>query len=152
MSKKQKTVLVLLSGIKWDTDGQDVDLPTDLVVEVDNDGNDWGEDAVDKASDMSGWCISGVETISSVPPEDRKPGTLGYLRTMLLGLALRPNDTPIKVEAKPGSNEWAALGEIKISTFENPKRGGFSNFEDTSGRHIPKWSVLIGSKGQPIQD
>ena len=47
-----------LTDIKWDTDGENVDLPTSMRVSADD-----ADDAVDVASDETGFCIpsAGVE-------------------------------------------------------------------------------------------
>lgn len=46
----------LLTNIDWDTDGEEVDLPTSMTV--------WAEDedmAIDVASGQTGFCIFGAE-------------------------------------------------------------------------------------------
>lgn len=57
-------VKVELTGIVWDTDGEDVDLPTTMTVEVDRDDGEDDESvfdrAVDQASDEKGWCIQSI--------------------------------------------------------------------------------------------
>lgn len=55
-----------LTNIRWDTDGEDVDLPSTLVISVpkadaDDDEDAFGDLAVDAASDHTGWCISGCD-------------------------------------------------------------------------------------------
>jgi hypothetical protein len=61
-----RTVEVKLTGIEWDTDGEQVELPFDTTVWVEADETDTDDQimdaAVDKASDETGWCISGVAT------------------------------------------------------------------------------------------
>jgi len=51
---------VKVENIKWDTDGVDQDflnLPDSMIVEVDDE-----DEAVDKCSDKTGWCISSSST------------------------------------------------------------------------------------------
>ena len=66
-------VSVQLTGIKWDTDGEDVDLPQSVGVVFSeaellrDDGTRMDEEqirdaAVDRASDNWGFCISGIES------------------------------------------------------------------------------------------
>ena len=45
-----------VTGIDWDTDGEEVDLPDSVTVEVDDDSTD--EDIVNAASDDQGWLIA----------------------------------------------------------------------------------------------
>lgn len=62
--ENMKKFKIELKGIKWDTDGQRVKLPKDLVVEIDARDRDEAEQfAVDAASDKTGWCINSVEDI-----------------------------------------------------------------------------------------
>ena len=44
--------------ISWDTDGEDVDLPTDVTLEVDED-IDLDTQGADELSDEFGWCVFG---------------------------------------------------------------------------------------------
>jgi len=54
---------VKLTGIVWDTDGESVDLPTEMVVEVDTDDDHevMFDEAINVASDQTGWCIDIIE-------------------------------------------------------------------------------------------
>lgn len=58
------TTKVKLSGIIWDTDGQQIDLPKEMVVEVEREPDDTDEEvfdmAIDAASDKMGWLIGGI--------------------------------------------------------------------------------------------
>ena len=49
-------VKIKLTNIVWDTDGENVELPSTLTVEVEA-GDGENERAVDAASDQQGWCI-----------------------------------------------------------------------------------------------
>lgn len=44
-------------NIEWDTDGEDVDLPNEVIVEVDD-----LEEAADALSDAYEWCVGEFET------------------------------------------------------------------------------------------
>lgn len=44
---------VKLSNIDWDTDGENVDLPSEMIVDVDD-----INEAVDAASNITCWCIN----------------------------------------------------------------------------------------------
>jgi hypothetical protein len=50
--QKEEAMKFKLTNIKWDTDGERVKLPKSMIVECDDE-----EEAVDKASDETGWCI-----------------------------------------------------------------------------------------------
>lgn len=47
----------LVSDIVWDTDGEDVDLPTEWTMEVED-----PEDIADELSDIFGWCVESFES------------------------------------------------------------------------------------------
>ena len=47
-----------VTGIKWDTDGAEVNLPKQTIISCKNE-----DQVVDKLSDMYGFCIESVETI-----------------------------------------------------------------------------------------
>lgn len=49
-------------NIQWDTDGEDIDLPKEMIVDVDEDHfNDDPDEAVgDAVSDESGFCHNGL--------------------------------------------------------------------------------------------
>ena len=49
------------SGIKYDTDNEDVELQTELIVDCDSE-----EQVVDMISDITGFCVESVETIEEV--------------------------------------------------------------------------------------
>ena len=51
-------MLVKVSGINWETDGEEVDLPVCATVEVNDDADD--DEIVDALSDEYGWLIKGV--------------------------------------------------------------------------------------------
>ena len=53
----------LVSGIKYDTDGCKVDLPSSLVVECDGDVCAEGDEVVDAVSDITGFLVESVEDI-----------------------------------------------------------------------------------------
>ena len=54
----------VVSGIEWDTDGEEVDLPSKVSIEVENDDSD--DDIVNKVSDEYGWLITSVENVKRV--------------------------------------------------------------------------------------
>lgn len=64
-------------GIEWDTDGEDVELPSDVTIEVD-DGLSDGE-IVDRVTDLYGWCISCVFKVerAEAPAKPKKRRKLG---------------------------------------------------------------------------
>jgi len=62
--------------IVWDTDGEDVDLPTETVVEVDDDCGD--EQPADALSDKYGWCVQSVNRLSG-------PDEIDYIVTVSKG-------------------------------------------------------------------
>ena len=45
-------------AIEWDTDGEEVDLPSEVTLEVDAD-LDLDVDGADVLSDKYGWCVNG---------------------------------------------------------------------------------------------
>ena len=49
-----------LFDIDWDTDGEDVDLPSEVIVEIDDD-QDIVYDGADALSDQYGWCVNSFE-------------------------------------------------------------------------------------------
>jgi len=49
-----------LFNIEWDTDGEDVDLPDEVIVNVDDDF-DPEEDAADLLSERYDWCVEDLE-------------------------------------------------------------------------------------------
>lgn len=51
---------VKFSNIQWDTDGQEVDLPTEVTLEVDDD-LDIAYEGADVLSDKYGWCVFGFD-------------------------------------------------------------------------------------------
>lgn len=51
---------VRLSEIVWDTEGASVELPQEVVVQVEDDF-DVVEDAADLLSDMFGWCVVSLQ-------------------------------------------------------------------------------------------
>ena len=55
-------ITATLGKITWDTDGEDVKLPktfkVDFDIELDTDLEMIHEEAMDQASDKTGWCIS----------------------------------------------------------------------------------------------
>ena len=53
----------LCTNIKYDTDGEDYDLPTELVVTVENE-----EDLADAISDHIGWCVESLDCKESTRP------------------------------------------------------------------------------------
>ena len=63
-------------GIEWDPDGEDVELPPDVTIEVDEGLSD--DDIVDKVTDLYGWCISCVYKVERLEgpkkPKKRKLG------------------------------------------------------------------------------
>lgn len=52
-------MLVKVSGIHWETDGEDVELPDSVKMYV-PDGTDFDE-IIDKLSDEYGWLVNGVQ-------------------------------------------------------------------------------------------
>lgn len=52
---------VEVQDIDWDTDGEDVDLPSSVTMEVLDDVTD--DDIINQLSDEYGWLIKGVERI-----------------------------------------------------------------------------------------
>jgi hypothetical protein len=53
---------VEVQGIDWDTDGEDVDLPSSVTMEVEDDDATY-DDILDELSNEYGWCIKGVERL-----------------------------------------------------------------------------------------
>ena len=51
----------ILSGIEWDTDGEDVELPTTVHITVRN-----YEDVIDALSDKYGFCVKSVRVIRKI--------------------------------------------------------------------------------------
>lgn len=45
-----------VTNIKWDTDGEDVDLPTQVTIYVEN-----GEEVADAVTEKFGWCIFSLD-------------------------------------------------------------------------------------------
>jgi len=55
---------VTVTDIKWDTDGEDVDLPTEMVIEVPEgmDKEEADEFVSDEISNQTGFCHKGFST------------------------------------------------------------------------------------------
>lgn len=51
---------VKVFGIVWDTDGEDVDLPSEVTLEVSED-TDLENEIADILSDKYGWCVLSVD-------------------------------------------------------------------------------------------
>ena len=51
---------IKLFDISWDTDGLQIDLPSEVVMEVDED-IDLENEAADLLSDKFGWCVFGCD-------------------------------------------------------------------------------------------
>lgn len=51
--KKEETKMKKITNIKWDTDGETVDLPAETDIPADTDD----EDIADYLSDRYGWCV-----------------------------------------------------------------------------------------------
>lgn len=47
---------VYVNNIKWDTDGEDVNLPNEITIDIDDDADPQYEIA-DYLSDEYGWCV-----------------------------------------------------------------------------------------------
>lgn len=64
-------------GIEWDTDGEDVELPSDVTIEVENGLSD--DEIVDRVTDLYGWCISCVFKVerAEAPAKPKKRRKLG---------------------------------------------------------------------------
>jgi hypothetical protein len=52
---------VIVKGIDWETDGEDVDLPSSVTMEVADDVAE--DDIIDQMSDEYGWLVNGVQRI-----------------------------------------------------------------------------------------
>lgn len=52
---------VEVQGIDWETDGEDIDLPSSVTMEVADDVTD--DDIIDQLSDEYGWLVNGVQRI-----------------------------------------------------------------------------------------
>lgn len=52
---------VTVQGIDWDTDGEDVNLPHSVTMEVADDATD--DDIIEEVSDDCGWLINCVQRI-----------------------------------------------------------------------------------------
>jgi|TARA_Y100000310_G_scaffold103387_1_gene101744 hypothetical protein len=64
--RKKELLHLRIYDIDWDTDGVEVDLPTDLEVEWDYGlfKNGWDEDeVVDWLTDEFGWCVNGFSVV-----------------------------------------------------------------------------------------
>lgn len=62
---------VKATNIVWDTDGEDVDLPTEVLIDTDAEGIDNPElEIADWLSDKYGWCVTSFSVESA--PEFRQ--------------------------------------------------------------------------------
>lgn len=67
------TYKIRVSDIEWETDGADVDLPTEVVLDIEELSSEYAvEIAVDKVSDKYGFLINSCETvdITNGDPDD----------------------------------------------------------------------------------
>lgn len=60
-----------VSNIKWDTDGQKVNLPKKMTIEIPDDVQDdeVGDYIEDEISNITGWCHKGFTTDPAIPGE-----------------------------------------------------------------------------------
>lgn len=74
-----------VTGIEWDTDGEDVELPSDVTIEVENGLSD--DEIVDRVTDLYGWCISCVFKVerAEAPAKPKKRRKLGPPKRRLRG-------------------------------------------------------------------
>jgi hypothetical protein len=53
---------VLVYDITWDTDGEDVDLPSEATLDIDGENDEEIRDQIaDKLSDQTGWCVGSFD-------------------------------------------------------------------------------------------
>lgn len=67
------TYKIRVSDIEWETDDEEVDLPTEVVVDIDELSSEYAlEIAIDKVSDMYGFLINSCKTvdITNGEPDD----------------------------------------------------------------------------------
>lgn len=86
------TYKIRVSDIEWETDGEDVDLPTEVVLDIEELSSEYAvEIAVDKVSDKYGFLINSCETVDITNGEPNDEG--GELDTDyvldLIGTALK---------------------------------------------------------------
>ena len=81
------TYKIRVYDIKWETDGEDVDLPTEVVVDIDELSSEYAlEIAVDEASDMYGFLINSCKTVDITNEEpDDTDDVLDLIGTALEG-------------------------------------------------------------------
>ena len=61
------TYKIRVSGIEWETDGEDVNLPKDVVLDIEESCSEYAvEIAVDKASDEYGFLINSCEDVDVI--------------------------------------------------------------------------------------
>lgn len=116
---------VRVSGIEWDTDGEDVDLPSDVTIEVDEDMSD--EDVVNKVSDKYGWCISSVCSVKrkAVRSPAVKYGIIAYGKAISFGSKKKFEDYLVDWMSHTSGSER----DRAVDAFVNLKQG--FNFTDT---------------------
>lgn len=116
---------VWVKGIEWDTDGEDVDLPSDVTIEVEDGLSD--DDVVDRVSDKYGWCISSVckvERTSGRSPAV-KCGIIAYGKSISFSSKKKFEEYLVDWMSKTSGSER----DRAVDAFVNLKQG--FNFTDT---------------------
>ncbi|MCE6959617.1 hypothetical protein LAZ40_11215 [Cereibacter sphaeroides] len=64
---------VRIHDIDWDTEGEEVDLPKEVILDTDKEGiGDVAMEAADWLSDNHGWCVNGF-SFNAVEEPDETP-------------------------------------------------------------------------------
>ena len=87
------TYKIRVSDIEWETDGEDVELPTEVVLDIEELSSEYAvEIAVDKVSDKYGFLINSCKTVditNGEPDDDDEGGELDTDYVLgLIGTAL----------------------------------------------------------------
>lgn len=87
-------------NINWDTDGQEVDLPKEVILEVDGD-RDISIEGADELSDKYGWCVEGFD-FEILKPELPSPKAVASQQFVydLFELALETSAYYARIETK----------------------------------------------------
>ena len=86
-------------NINWDTDGEKVDLPSELNIALDDDA-DIAVEGSDALSDKIGWCVNHFDYKELFELEDKEAEQVGQRLVKLLGLKV---DTDGRVHTDIGT-------------------------------------------------
>jgi len=129
---EEKIFKVEASDINWDTDGEEVDLPSETVVEVEADTTEEAkEKVVDELSDKHGWCINSLK--SNVLNESIKGNTKQFINNvveLLDGYMPDEEDWLEMEEVIKALQKWAPYHSLNYAIREYVEGGRLAVYYD----------------------